>query len=119
MPIRVLLQSLKPTMRLARPIFDADGGLVAGAGTQLRDGVLRALRKMALQSVLVVDSDKIPQWDTLRPLGEELADLDRRIGAEERRGALAALHAAVARHLTTRAARLAEESDDAAPEPER
>ena len=113
MAIRVLLQSVKPTMRLAHPILDVEGHLVAGAGTQLREGVVRALRKLALQSVLVTDAGEVPSWDTVRPVAEELADLEERLPAAARVGALADLHAAIVRHLTVRAARVSGPSEDA------
>ena len=79
MAVRVLLQFVKPTMRLAAPICDPDGRLLAGAGTQLRDGVQRVLRRMAMQSVLVTEAEDVPSWGRIRPLSEELAELDHRI----------------------------------------
>ena len=112
MAVRVLLQSVQPAMRLARPILDADGHLVAGAGTQLRESVVRALRKLALQSVLVVGGGDVPSWDTVRPLADELADLDARLATTARAGALGELHAAIVRHLRARAAHMAAASGE-------
>ena len=57
MAVRVPLQFAKATMRLARPIFDSDGRLLAGNGTLLNDSVTRLLRKMALQTVVVEETD--------------------------------------------------------------
>jgi riboflavin biosynthesis pyrimidine reductase len=108
MPVRVPLPLATAAMRLARPIVDGDGLLVAGAGTVLAPNVLRLLRRLGLQSVLVEAGNELPGWSTARPLGDELAALDARVAPEERRGALAELHAAVARHLAARAARLAD-----------
>jgi hypothetical protein len=106
MPVRVHLQFAKPTMRLARPISDGDGKLVAGVGTQLREGVVRVLRKMAVQSVLVAETAELRDWETIKPLADELRELDARFG-DATDGARGELHAAIARHLRTRAERLA------------
>jgi hypothetical protein len=108
MPVRVHLQFVKPTMRLARPIFDREGKLVAGAGTQLREGVVRVLRRMAVQSVLVVETADLRDWETIKPLEAELRDLEARFAGDVE-GPRGELHAAIARHLRVRAARLAED----------
>jgi hypothetical protein len=107
MPVRVHLQFVKPGMRLASPIFDPDGKLVAGAGTQMNERVVRVLRNMAVQSVLVADGDAVHDWETIKPLEEELRTLDERFGPELRNAALRELRDAIARHLTKRAERLA------------
>jgi hypothetical protein len=109
MAVRVPLQFVKATMRLARPVVDAEGKLVAGGGTHLREGVVRALRKMAVQSVLVVEGDDVGTWETVKPLEQELRDLEARFGAGRVDGPLGELRAALARHLAARAARLAED----------
>lgn len=103
-------------MRLARPICDADGKLVAGGGTALAPPVVRTLRKMAIQTVLVADGPDVPSWERARPLDETLADLDRRFDREPACGSSTALREAVARHLRTRTASLGEE-DSLAPAP--
>lgn len=108
MPVRVHLQFVKPIMRLARPIIDGEGKLVAGVGTQLREGVVRVLRKMVVQSVLVADTAELHAWETIKPLEEELRELGVRFG-DGANGARGELHAAIARHLRARAARLAED----------
>jgi hypothetical protein len=105
MSVRVHLQFVKPTMRLARPIFDGEGKLVAGVGTQLREGVVRILRKMAVQSVLVSDAGDLRAWETIKPLDDELRELAARFGPVE--GPRGELHAAIARYLRARAERLA------------
>ena len=109
MAVRIHLQFVKPSMRLARPIFDPDGKLVAGAGTHLGDNVLRVLRTMAVQSVLVVDPEDVKSWETIRPLEEELRELDERFGPTAAGDPLAQLRDAIARHFEKRAARLAED----------
>src|SRR5258705_288097 len=63
-------------MRLARPIADADGRLIAGTGTQLSPSVVRALRKLAIQTVPVVESDDVASWVRTRPLADELRGLE-------------------------------------------
>jgi HD-like signal output (HDOD) protein len=117
MPVRVQLQSVTPSMRLARPIFDGDGKLLAGPGTLLREALVRVLRRMAVQSVLVAGGDAVASWDTVRPLAEELEDLERRFAEPDPAGEpRAELHAAIARHLTARAARADEDPPAALPE---
>src|SRR6185295_9975748 len=108
MPVRVHLQFVKPTMRLARPVFDREGKLVAGAGTQLREGVVRVLRRMAVQSVLVTETADLRDWETIKPLEAELRDLEARFAGDVE-GPRGELHAALARHLRARAARLADD----------
>lgn len=109
MAVRVHLQFVKPSMRLARPIFDPDGKLVAGSGTHLGDNVVRVLRNMAVQSVLVVDTDELKSWEAIRPLEEEIRALDERFGPTDVGAPLADLRAAIVRHLQRRAARLAQD----------
>lgn len=109
MAVRVHLRFVKPTMRLARPIVDAEGKLIAGQGTLLGDRVVRVLRNMAVQSVLVLDTDEVRSWETIRPLEEELRALDERIGPEVTNEPLRELRAAIERHLTRRAASLAQD----------
>jgi hypothetical protein len=111
MPLRVPLQFVTPAMRLAGPILDTDGRLVAGSGTELRDSVVRVLRRMAVQAVLVADTDEVDAFQTVRPLAEELRALDERLPARTATGALADVRAAIARHLTARAARLAQDPE--------
>jgi hypothetical protein len=111
MPLRVPLQFVKPTMRIAGPILDTDGRLVAGTGTELRDSVVRVLRKMAVQAVLVVETDEVGAFETIRPLADELHALEGRLPARGATGPLAELRAAIARHLTARADRLARDPE--------
>ncbi len=120
MPTRVELRFARPPMRLARPIVDGEGRLIAGTGTVLDDRVVRVLRTMAVQTVLVA-GDQIDSWERVKSLAEELQDLDRRFAsrpADAERGhgrgstaARAELHAALARRLERRAARLAAAPD--------
>jgi putative nucleotidyltransferase with HDIG domain len=109
-------------MRLARPIADADGRLIVGSGTLLSGSVVRALRKLALQTVLVVDSGDVAPWERTTPLDEQLRELERRLDREPANEAIAALRLAITRHLCKRALRLdgerrGEAVDDATPPP--
>ena len=116
MPVRVPLRFAKPTMRLAKPICDADGRLVAGSGTALTDAVVRTFRKLAMQTVLVTDGGDIASWERTRPLSDDLLDLERRIDREPESELLGVLRAAITRHLCKRALRVNRESgfaDDA------
>jgi hypothetical protein len=107
MSVRVQLQFVKPTMRLAAPVCDAQGMPVAGAGTLLGQSVVRALRRLAVQSVLVEEADGVARWETSRALAEEVGEVEHRFARVERSEALDALREAIRRHLTARAARLA------------
>jgi hypothetical protein len=106
-PIRILLPFVRDTMRLAEPIVDRDGRVVAGSGTQLSDRLLSVLRAVGIESVVIADGVTVQPWETMRPLAEELAALDARFARAPLEGARAALHAAIRRHLERRAARLA------------
>ena len=111
MSVRIPLPFVRPTMRLARPIQDAEGRLVAGAGTQLTARIVAHLRKLAIQTVAVTNADDVPEWETQKPLAEALADLDARFGAAPETAERTQLHAAVARHLTRQAKLLGAETD--------
>jgi hypothetical protein len=110
MPVRVPLEFVKPTMQLAAAIVDGEGRLLAGKGTTLGDRVVRALRKQAMQTVLIEDTDDLQPWETVRSLDIDRRELDARFrtgvdGPETPE--LAMLHQAVARHLERRWARRA------------
>ena len=111
MAARVLLQFVTPAMRLARPILDPAGKLIAGSGTHLGDRLVQMLRTLAIQSVLVEGGEDLEGWRTVRPLAEELGALTERCGTPPPAGPLADLFQAVARHLEKRAQR-ASEADD-------
>ena len=111
MPVRVSLQFANATMRLAKPICDGDGRLVAGTGTVLTDPVLRTFRKMAIQTVLVADGNTVESWARTKPLAEELLDLERRLDREPPSEPLSELRAAITRHLCKRAMRLDDEPE--------
>ena len=110
MPVRVPLQFAKPTMRLAKPICDAGGRLVAGSGTALTDAVVRTFRKLAIQTVLIAEGDDVASWERTRPLSDELLELERRIDREPDSEALGILRAAITRHLCKRALHVDRES---------
>jgi hypothetical protein len=111
-PVRVPLEFLKAGMRLARPITDAQGRLVASNGTLLSDSVVRLLRQAAIQSVLVIATKDLAPWEFVRPVDEDVSDLWRRIARERVDPALADIRSAVERHLRARAAQY--EQEDAA-----
>ena len=101
-------------MRLARPICDAQGRVVASTGTLLSDSVVRLLRQAAVQSVQVVPTNDLAPWEIVRPVDEDVAELWRRIARERVDPALATMRDAVERHLRTRAAQY--EREDVAAE---
>ncbi len=119
MPVRVLLEFAQPAMRLARPIFDADGKLIAGTGTHLDERMVRLLRRLALQTVVVEDSGDFGTWQTVAPVETDLAELRQRFQREQPSQALEAIFAAISRHLQRRAAHLAQDPAlGAQPEPD-
>lgn len=107
MAVRIHLQFATARMRLARPISDTNGRLVAGVGTILSPGVLRVLRHMAVQSVVVDDAGELAPWEQVRTLAEEQAALAARFENEPATPALQEIRAALARHLERRAANAA------------
>ena len=109
MAIRVPLRLVKPTMRLARPIWDTDGRLIAGSGTLLEERVVRLFRKMAFQTVLVEQSDDITNWVAIKPLEHELRDVEERFRVEVASKPHDAIRQAILRHLTKRAVQLEED----------
>ena len=109
MSVRVPLEFVNDTMRLAGPIADADGRLVAGAGTTLSPTVLRALRKLAIQTILVVDNDSVAAWERAQALDEQLRELEHRLDREPTNEAMVTLRAAITRHLCKRTVRLEQE----------
>jgi hypothetical protein len=109
MPVRVPIQFAKPTMRLARPICDSEGKLIAGTGTLLQERVIRLLRKMAIQSLVVEDAGDVPSWVTIRPLRQDLIELEERFRREAPGRPLDMIRQAITRHLVKRALQLEEE----------
>jgi hypothetical protein len=114
MAVRVLMQFVKPSMRLARSLHDRDGRLVAGKGTALSDSVVRLLRGMAVQSVLVEDAE-LESWQVVRPLAERLEELDRRFAREPSSPILAALRGAIREHTIRTTRRILEASEAGPP----
>ena len=110
MPVRVPLAFVSDAMRLARPVTDAEGRVIAGAGTTLDERVRRLLRRLAIQAVVVEGADGLGEWEAMTPVPSQLADLDARFGIE-RDAVLSTLRDAIARHVTRRAARLGVEVD--------
>ena len=106
MAVRVPLQFARPEMRLARLVCDADGHLLVGAGTALDARVCQALRRLAVQSVVVTGADGLAGWETLPPLDQQLIALRRRLAGTETNSSLEMLAAAVGRYLARRTARL-------------
>jgi hypothetical protein len=107
MAVRIHLQFATPQMRLARPISDANGRLIAGIGTLLSTGVVRILRHMAVQSVLVEDAPGLASWERVRTVDEEHAARAARCAAEPPTPALGEIQAAIARPIDRRAAAVA------------
>lgn len=103
MAVRIHLQFATPQMRLARPITDVNGRLVAGLGTTLSAGVVRVLRHMAVQTVLVEDAGEVASWEQVISAAEELAALRARFAGESMTPALEEIHAALVRRIERRA----------------
>jgi hypothetical protein len=118
MAVRIHLQFATPQMRLVRPISDANGRLVAGIGTVLTPGVVRVLRHMAVQSVLVNHAGELAAWERVQTLAEEQAALGERFAREPLTPPLAEIQAALGRRLERRAAAAQHaESDETGTQP--
>ena len=89
-------------MHLARAVLGADGRVAAGAGTTLGPGVVRALVRLGVRSVEVVESDDVAEWEEDKDLARALADLEARFAGEPVDPILDALKAALVRHLSAR-----------------
>src|SRR4051794_37988888 len=113
--VRVPLEFAKATMRLAKPICDASGRVMAGNGSALTPSVLRVLRRLAIQSVVVADSDDVAGWEAVRPLADEVGRLADRVGAVTAGSPRAMLRDALERRLARRADRLGADADGDAP----
>lgn len=95
-------------MRLAKPICDANGRVLAGSGSVLTPSVVRLLRRLAIQTVVVDGQDDVAGWEAIRPLGEERQLLDERLGDTPPASPRELLRAALDRRLVRRDARLAD-----------
>jgi len=115
MAVRVPLEFARPEMRLARPVCDADGHLLVGAGTALDARVCQALRRLAVQSVVVTGADELEGWETLPPLEQQLIALRGRLAGTTASTSLELLTAAIGRYLARRTARLAPPQPDDEP----
>jgi hypothetical protein len=92
-------------MHLAKPVCDAGGRVIAGSGSALTPSVLRALRRLAIQTVVVADGPDLAGWERVRPLDEELARLGERLRQVDDGSPRAQLHGALERRLARRAGR--------------
>ncbi|MBM4246320.1 MAG: hypothetical protein FJ148_21390 [Deltaproteobacteria bacterium] len=110
--VRVPLEFAKPTMRLAKPICDAKGRVLAGSGSLLTPSVVRLLRRLAIQTVVVTGGDDdIAGWEAVRSLADERRLLETRMGKVVPRSARAMLQEALDRRLARRDRRLGSETD--------
>jgi len=103
MAVRIHLQFATPQMRLARPMHDGDGRLVAGAGTLLSASVVRVLRHMAVQTVLVEEAGQLAAWQCVQTDDEERVALEARFASETMTPALVEVHEALLRRIERRA----------------
>jgi hypothetical protein len=104
--IRVPLEFAKPTMRLAKPVCDAGGRVMAGSGSALTPSIVRLLRRLAIQTVVVESHDDVAGWESIRSLEEETARLGERLGPVAAGSPRDVLRAALERRLARRDARL-------------
>lgn len=104
--VRVPLEFAKPTMRLAKPVCDASGRVMAGSGSALTPSIVRLLRRLAIQTVVVESRDDVAGWESIRSLDEERARLDARLVATDPDSPGALLRDALQRRLIRRDQRL-------------
>lgn len=93
-------------MRLAKPVCDADGRVMAGSGSALTPSIVRLLRRLAIQTVVVESTDDVAGWESVRPLDEEVARLDVRLRRADLDSPRAQLRDALERRLVRREQRL-------------
>jgi len=104
--IRVPLEFAKPTMRLAKPVCDAGGRVMAGSGSALTPSIVRLLRRLAIQTVVVESHEDVAGWESIQPLAEESARLAERLGPVASGTPRDLLRAALQRRLVRREERL-------------
>lgn len=104
--LRVPLEFAKPTMRLAKPVCDASGRVMAGSGSALTPSVVRLLRRLAIQTVVVESREDVAGWEAIRSLDEECSSLDARMSPVDADSPRALLRAALLRRLVRREERL-------------
>jgi len=106
---RIKLTQAAPGMVVARPIEAPNGQVLCAKGTVLSEAIIARLQKMDLTHVAVeghpVDDGQAPQT-----LEAELAELDRRFERAMDNRLMAALKAAVQKHIRRRYARMAGEA---------
>jgi hypothetical protein len=94
---------VRPTMILARPILDRDGRVAVGSGTTLGPRVVQVLRRLAIQSVAVVATEDVAEWECLPDAAGARAELAARFAREPETEPMKTLHGAVERCLERRA----------------
>ena len=102
--IRIRLHYARPHMHLAEAVETSDGAPVAGIGTTLTPELVRSLRRLGIESVVVREAEGVAEWEEEKDLAGALRDLDARFAMEGPDPLLAELQRALRRHLARRAA---------------
>jgi len=79
---------------------------MAGSGSALTPSIVRLLRRLAIQTVVVESHDGVAGWEAIRPLDEETACLQERLGPVGSGSPRALLQEALERRLVRREERL-------------
>lgn len=108
--VRVPLALARPTMVLARPILDREGRVAVGSGTALGPRVVQVLRRLAIQSVAVVATDDVAEWECLPDAARAHATVEARFARETLTEPMRELREAVERCFERRARGVSEAS---------
>lgn len=102
--IRIGLHYARPHMHLAEAVEGADGAPIAGVGTTLTPELVRSLRRLGVESVVVRETEGVAEWEEEKDLEHGLRDLDARFASEAADPILDEIRRALQRHLGRRAA---------------
>jgi hypothetical protein len=91
---KILVEQLKPGMKLARPLLNASGMVLMAEGTELTEARISKIENMGVDSVYVDGLSK-----PARPKEELLASLDRRFAKVEDKPNMALVKKAVKDHI--------------------
>ncbi len=91
---KVIVEQLKPGMKLARPLLNSSGMVLMAEGTELTEARISKIENMGVDSVYI-DGPSIPA----RPKDELLASLDSRFTKVEGNPRMAIIKNAVKDHI--------------------
>jgi hypothetical protein len=91
---KILLEQLKPGMKLGRPLMNSSGMVLMAEGTELTEARISKIENMGVDSVYIDGPSK-----PARPKEELLASLDKRFAKVEGNPQMALIKKAVREHI--------------------